>query len=280
MFGAIEAGGTKLICAYGTTPENLTYSEPLPTGDPEETLQVVKEFFDGRKLKQVGVACFGPLDLRKGQITKSTPKIAWRGVAIAKQIEKALGAPVVLDTDVNGALLAEVLWGAAKGSSHAVFVTVGTGIGAGLMVEGRLVHGRLHPELGHIRVRKFLGDRFEGNCPTHRDCLEGLAAGPAIAARWGVEKAELLPENHSAWPLEAHYLGQMVVNLACTTSPDIVLMGGGIGLKKDMISMVRQAAEQEMLGYAPLPKLMRPKLGARAGVMGAFALAKGLKVMS
>lgn len=278
MFGAIEAGGTKFICAYGTSPETLTVSEPIPTADPKETLAGVAKFFAGRKLKRVGVASFGPLDIRKGMIAKTTPKIAWRGVKIQSMLEKALGAAVVLDTDVNGALLAEVLWGAAKGLRNAVYVTVGTGIGAGLMVEGNLVHGRLHPEIGHIRVRKFLGDSFVGNCPTHRDCLEGLAAGPGIAARWGVEKAEELADNHAAWAMEAHYLGQMVVNLACTTSPEVVLIGGGIGLKKDMIPMVRQAAEQEMLGYAPLPKIARPKLGAKAGVYGAFALAKGLRV--
>jgi len=154
-------------------------------------------------------------------------------------------------------------------------VTVGTGIGGGAMIHGQLIHGLLHPEIGHMKVRRFAGDEFRGNCPVHEDCLEGLAAGPAIAERWGVEKAELLPANHPAFPMTAHYLGQMAVNLACAYSAELLILGGGISLRKGMLDMVKQAAHQEMNGYAPLPKIVRPKLGAHAGVLGALALAKG-----
>lgn len=274
MYGAIEAGGTKFICGFGTGPDKLTVSEAIPTTTPKETMARVREFFASRKLKRVGIACFGPLEIGKGRIGKLTPKIEWRGFPIVSAVEKAVGAPAVLDTDVNGAAMGEKLWGAAQKSEHFVYVTVGTGIGGGAMIHGRLIHGLLHPEIGHMRVRRFGGDDYPGCCPVHGDCLEGLASGPAIAARAGVEKAELLSEHHPAWAMEAHYLGQMVVNLTTVYSPEMIIMGGGISLRKDMISMVRQAAEQEMNGYAPLPKILKPKLGAKAGVLGALALAR------
>lgn len=274
MYGAIEAGGTKFICGVGTSPENIQISESIPTTVPKETLARVGEFFAGRKLKRAGVACFGPLEIGKGRIGKLTPKLDWRGFAIQAGIEKMLSCPVVLDTDVNGAALSEQLWGAAQGSRHFVYVTVGTGIGGGAMIHGQLIHGLMHPEIGHMRVRRFAGDTFHGNCPVHGDCLEGLAAGPAIAERWGVAKAEQLHENHLAWAMTAHYLGQMVVNLTCAYSPEMLILGGGIALRKGMIPMVKQAASQEMNGYAPLPKIVRPKLGGKAGVIGALALAR------
>ena len=277
MYGAIEAGGTKFICAYGSSPKNIEFSEAIPTTTPEETMKRVKGFFASRKLKRAGIACFGPLEIAKGRISLFTPKLDWRGFKIQKAVEKALGCPAILDTDVNGAALGEHLWGAAQKSRHFVYVTVGTGIGGGVMVQGQLVHGLLHPEIGHMRVRRFAGDSFAGNCPVHGDCLEGLTAGPAIAARWGVEKAEQLPEHHPAWPMTAHYLGQMVVNLTCSYSPEILILGGGISLRKDMLEMVRQTAAQEMNGYAPLPEIVIAKLGASAGVLGALALAKGHK---
>ncbi len=278
MYGAIEAGGTKFICAYGKSPTDIHVSEAIPTTSPKETLRLVAEFFKGIKLRRVGIACFGPLEIAKGRISLFTPKLEWRGFKIQPEVEKALGCPAVLDTDVNGAALGEHLWGAAQKSRHFVYVTIGTGIGGGVMVNGQLVHGLLHPEIGHMRVRRFGGDEFRGNCPVHGDCLEGLAAGPAIAERWGVERAEQLPENHPAWPMVAHYLGQMAVNLACAYSPEILILGGGISLRKGMINMVKQSAEQEMNGYAPLPKIVRAKLGAGAGVLGALALAQRQKM--
>jgi fructokinase len=273
MYGAIEAGGTKFICGYGSGPARLEVSAAIPTEGPKATLAAVEDFFAGRKLKRLGIACFGPLDLAKGRIAKLTPKLDWRGFAIVRELEKRLRTKAILDTDVNAAALAEHRWGGAQKAQNLVYVTVGTGIGGGLMVGGRLAHGLLHPELGHIRVRKFLGDFFGGNCPVHGDCLEGLAGGPAIAERWGVRRAESLAAEHPAWGMEAHYLGQMVVNLACTVSPEVVVLGGGISLRPGMVAMVRAAAEQEMNGYVPLPRIVRARLGARAGVLGALALA-------
>ncbi|MBM3760366.1 MAG: ROK family protein [Acidobacteria bacterium] len=274
MYGAIEAGGTKFICGYGSGPSDIQVSTSIPTTTPKETMRRVIEFFEGRKVKATGIACFGPLELSKGRIGKLTPKLEWRGFPIQDAVEQALGCPVSLDTDVNGAALGEHLWGAAQQKDHFVYVTVGTGIGGGAMIHGQLVHGLLHPEIGHMRVRRFAGDSFAGNCPVHGDCLEGLAAGPAIAERWGVAKAEELSANHLAWPMTAHYLGQMAVNLACAYSPELLILGGGIALRPGMIDMIRQSAKQEMNGYAPLPKIVKAKLGSRAGVLGALALAK------
>lgn len=274
MYAAIEAGGTKFVCGYGAEPGKLEISVDIPTRTPQETMREVAAFFAGRKVKRAGIACFGPVEVAKGRIAKLTPKEEWRGFGIRAAVEKMLGCEAVLDTDVNGAALAEQKWGAAQGVDDFVYVTVGTGIGGGVMVNGKLVRGLLHPEIGHMRVRRFLGDGFPGNCPVHGDCLEGLAAGPAIEQRWGVAKASELPETHSGWAMEAHYLGQMVVNLACAYSPQLLILGGGIGLRKGMVGMVKQAAEQEMQGYAPLPKLKPAKLGRLAGVWGALVLAK------
>jgi fructokinase len=275
MYAAIEAGGTKFVCGYGLSPDAIEVSSEIPTRSPEETMAEVGAFFAGRKVKRAGIACFGPLEIAKGRIGKLTPKLEWRGYGVKAAVEKALGCEAVLDTDVNGAAMGEKRWGAAVNSDNFVYVTVGTGIGGGVMVNGGLVHGLLHPEIGHMRVRRFMGDDFPGNCPVHGDCLEGLAAGPAIAQRWSVEKAELLADNHMGWAMVAHYLGQMVVNLACVYSPQLVILGGGIASRRGILAMVRQAAAQEMGGYAPLPRIVAPKLGARAGVLGALALAAG-----
>lgn len=274
-YGAIEVGGTKVICGVGTGPFDVAVSEAIPTTTPAETMARVKEFFAGNAVEKVGIACFGPLEIPKGRISKFTPKIAWRGFSIGREVEKMLGVPVALDTDVNGAAMGERLWGAAKGVENFVYVTVGTGIGGGVMLNGQLVHGKLHPEVGHMRIRRFAGDEYWGHCPSHGDCLEGLACGPAIAARWGLEKAEGLDIQHPAWGLEAHYLGQMVVNLTCMYSPELVIIGGGIGLRTGMLKMVKSAAEQEMNGYVPMPKLAMPRLRHEAGVLGALALAMG-----
>ncbi len=278
MYAAIEAGGTKFLCAYGPTPDQLEFSEFIPTTQPVETLTQVVEFFSRRRVQRIGIACFGPLDLRRGRIAKLTPKLPWRNFPIVQFLEERLAAPAVLDTDVNAAALAESRWGAAQRASQLVYVTVGTGIGGGLMVNGRLVHGLLHPELGHIRVRRIVGDRFRGSCPVHRDCLEGLASGPAIAQRWKVDYAGRLAADHRAWKLEADYLGQLVVSLACTVSPDLVVFGGGIALRPGMVQQIRKAATEEMNQYVPLPRIVRAKLGARAGVFGALALAQDFRV--
>lgn len=274
MFGAIEAGGTKFICAYGHTHQDLKISKPIPTTDPEQTLDRVADFFASAALERLGIACFGPLDIAAGRIAKLTPKLAWRDYPIVAALETRLRTIAVLDTDVNAAALAETIWGAGQKTKNLVYITVGTGIGGGVLINGQLVHGLLHPEIGHMRIRRLANDKFRGACPVHRDCLEGMASGPAIAQRWDLGSAEDLADDHPAWTIEAAYLGQMCVNLACTLSPEMIVFGGGIGLRPGMVEAIRGAAELEMNGYVPLPRITRTKLRAKAGILGALALAQ------
>ncbi len=215
--GGIEAGGSKFVCAAGSGPEDIQVSE-FPTTSPAETMARVAEFFRARQpVAAIGIASFGPIDPNPesptfGYIT-STPKPGWRNFDFAGTVLRALGKPIAFDTDVNAAALAESRWGAARGLRSFLYVTVGTGLGGGAFIDGRLLHGRLHPEMGHIRVpHDRARDPFPGNCPYHGDCLEGLAAGPAIEARWG-QPGHLLPGGHPAWDLEAEYLALGIARL-------------------------------------------------------------------
>jgi len=183
---------------------------------------------------------------------------------------------VAFDTDVNAAALAEARWGAARDFRNVVYVTVGTGLGAGALIDGRLLHGRLHPEMGHIRVPHDWGsDPFRGNCPYHGDCLEGLAAGPAIHARWG-QRADLLPDGHPAWDLEADYLALGIVSWVCTLSPECMILGGGVMQREELFPKIRRRVEELLNAYIQPPNIVPPKLGMHAGVLGAIALAADL----
>ncbi len=222
--GGIEAGGSKFVCAAGSGPEDAEFAE-FPTTTPEETIGQIIDFFRFREpVAALGIASFGPIDPNPesptfGYIT-STPKRAWRNFDFAGTVRRALGTPVAFDTDVNAAALAESRWGAARDLHSFLYVTVGTGLGGGALLDGRILHGRLHPEMGHIPVpHDRARDPFAGNCPYHGDCLEGLASGPAIQARWG-QPGHLLPDGHSAWNLEADYLALGIVNWTCTLSPN------------------------------------------------------------
>src|SRR5579872_2343792 len=230
MFGAIEAGGTKFVCGMGTGPDDLDTIQ-IPTTLPEETTAAVIAYFRGAALGALGIGSFGPIDLHPdspsyGHIT-STPKVAWRNYNLLGAIKTALRAPVGFDTDVNGAALGEARWGAAQGLMDFIYLTVGTGIGGGGLIGGRLLHGLLHPEMGHVRIPHDLArDPYAGGCPYHGDCLEGLASGPAMEARWGRPACDL-PPDHAAWTLEAHYLALGLTNFVCTLSPRRILLGGG-----------------------------------------------------
>ncbi len=185
-FGAIEAGGTKFLCGVGTGPEDLITTQ-IRTGSPESTIAAAVAWIRekaGGELSAVGIGSFGPVDLKTGHIT-STPKAEWRNFDLAGEVRRALGVPVAFDTDVNAAVLGEARWGAARGVANCIYLTIGTGIGGGAIVEGNIVHGLTHPEMGHIRVPREASDTFAGVCPYHGDCLEGLATGPAVEARWG-----------------------------------------------------------------------------------------------
>lgn len=258
--GAIEAGGTKFICAAGTGPDDLVVSKPIATRQPRETLADVVAWLREHSVERIGIGCFGPVDLQRGAITRTTPKLDWRGVRIRERIEQALGAECIVDTDVNAAALGEHRWGTAQGVDDFVYITVGTGIGGGVMVGGRLVHGLLHTELGHLRVRRVTNDRFSGVCPLHGDCLEGLASGTAIA---------------KGSRFAADYLAMGLMNITCALSPRLIVMGGGVMKTPGLLASVREKLRQELKGYVPAPRLVRPKLGDRAGVLGALALAIG-----
>jgi fructokinase len=277
LYGGIEAGGTKFVCATGSGPNHLDRIT-FPTTTPEETIGRAIEFFRTRPaVNSIGIASFGPLDLDPrsplyGYIT-STPKAGWRNTDIAGAVGRALGVPVHIDTDVNAAALAEARWGAAQGVDDVVYLTIGTGIGGGALAGGKLVHGLVHPEMGHMRVpHDIVADPYRGICPFHGDCLEGLASGPAIEQRWG-SRAEKLPADHPAWRLEARYLAAGVVNLICTLSPCRVIMGGGVMEQSHLLPMIRDEVCVMLNGYVVLAEIVWPLLGKDTGVLGAIALA-------
>lgn len=289
LFGGIEAGGTKFVCAVGTSPENLRERVEVPTTTPEETIGRLIRFFEEQRqrepLSAVGIASFGPIDLRPssshfGYIT-STPKPGWQDTEFVGPIRRALKVPIAFDTDVNGAALGEGTWGAARGLNTFIYLTVGTGIGGGAVVEGHLTHGALHPEMGHMRVaHDWREDPFPGVCPFHGDCWEGLSTGKALEARWG-NKGQELPPDHPAWPLEAHYLALGITNLICTLSPQRIILGGGVMRQESLLPMIRHRTLRLLNGYIQVKEITEqmdryivpPQLGENAGVLGAIALA-------
>jgi fructokinase len=287
MLGGIEAGGTKFICAVGTGPEDLVKAQ-FPTTTPEETLAQVIQFFrsnGGRDLEAVGIGSFGPVDLDPASLQyvhiTSTPKPGWANFDLVGSVVKGLKVPVGFDTDVNAALLGEWRWGAAQGLANAIYLTIGTGVGGGVLVHGQVVHGLVHPEIGHLRIPHDLAiDPFPGNCPFHKDCLEGLASGPAMEKRWGV-KASALPGDHRAWELEAHYLAVALANLTLTISPQRILLGGGVMQQPQLFKMIRDEFSWVLNGYVRHPDILDhldeyiqpPQLGGDAGVVGALFLA-------
>ena len=283
LVGGIEAGGTKFVCAVGTGPDDVRAVARVPTTTPAETLARTVAFFAEQAarvpLTALGVASFGPVDLDSssptfGRIT-TTPKPGWRDVDVVGPLRAALRVPVAFDTDVNAAALAEHRWGAGRGLGTLVYVTVGTGIGGGAVVDGRPLHGLVHPEMGHVRVpHDRARDPFEGVCPAHGDCWEGLATAPAIAARWG-RPPETLPDDHPAWALEARYLALGLANLVLTLSPERIVLGGGVMRAAGLLARVRAETAKALADYVRAPDLVPPALGERAGVLGALWLAEG-----
>jgi fructokinase len=291
VVGGIEAGGTKFVCAVGSGPEDIRDEIRYPTTAPGETIaQAVAYFRDAQRrhgpLAAVGIASFGPVDPNPasptfGYIT-STPKPGWRDTEFAGVLRRELGLRVGFDTDVNVAALGEATWGAAQGLDTFLYLTIGTGIGGGGLVGGQLMHGLLHPEMGHIRLPHDRGaDPFAGSCPFHGDCLEGLAAGPALEARWGRPATEL-PPDHPAWELEAHYLALALVNLICTLSPQRIILGGGVMEQTQLFPWIRAQVQTLLAQYIRAEALLAaidryivpPGLGNRSGVLGAIALAQ------
>lgn len=291
LYGAIEGGGTKFVCAVGTGPNDLRAEIRVETTSPEETLSRVVKFFHEQeakfgKLASIGFACFGPLDPNPASPTYGhilpTPKPGWTNANVVGMLKDTFDIPIVFDTDVNGAALGEWRWGAAQELETFIYLTIGTGIGGGAYVEGKLLHGLIHPEMGHILLRHDLDkDPFAGTCPFHGDCFEGLACGGAMEKRWG-QPGETLSAEHPAWDLEAEYVAQALTNYTLTLSPQRIILGGGVGSVPHLLSNVRARTRELINGYIQSPIILEhietfivnPGLGNRSGVLGAIALAK------
>jgi fructokinase len=286
LLGGIEAGGTKFVCAVGDAPQAIRASTEIPTTIPAETLAQVIDFFQSFALRSLGLATFGPIDLDQHSPTfghiLSTPKLAWQSCPIVDIVHAALGMPVAIETDVNAAALAELTYGAGQGCDPLVYLTVGTGIGGGVVIQGRPLHGLLHPEMGHMLLARVPDDTRPSGCPFHADCLEGLASGHAMRVRFGTP--ELLPPAHEAWELEVRYLGQALATIVTILSPQRVIIGGGVMRQPHLLSRIREICRQALHGYLPRLKspddletyIVPPGLGAQAGVIGALQLAQGI----
>jgi fructokinase len=285
LYGAIEAGGTQWVCAIGTDSGDLRATVTFPTTTPDETIGRAADFLtQNGTLAAVGIGCFGPVDVRPssptwGYIT-TTPKPGWTDTDVAPRLQELLGTKVAFDTDVSASALGEQLWGAAVGLETFCYITVGTGIGAGIVVRGRVHHGLVHPEFGHMRVPREPDDPFPGSCPFHGDCLEGLASGGAIRQRWSRPAEEIADD--AAWQLEARYLAAGIVNLICTVSPERVIIGGGVMQQPALLPLIRVRVRELLADYLDAPELadgiadyiVAPKSGPEAGVLGALELAR------
>ena len=284
-FGGIEAGGTKFVVAIGDDQGHISNRESFPTTTPEETTEKIIEYFTRNPVDAIGLGCFGPIDPDKnsptyGYIT-TTPKPGWANYDIVGAIKKGLNnIPVGFDTDVNAACLGEVKFGAAQGLDSALYLTIGTGLGGGAYVEGNLVHGLLHPEMGHMMLVRREDDTYEGHCPFHKGCLEGMAAGPGLGERWGV-KGDELESDHKAWDLEAYYLGQACATYVLILSPKKIILGGGVMMRKQLFPLIHKYTQEFLNGYIQKDEILKdienyiipPGLGNDAGIVGSIALA-------
>ena len=280
-YGAIEAGGTKFVCAVSNENFEILERVSIPTTTPDETMNAAFEFFDKHELGAIGVGSFGPIDVNKksktyGYIT-TTPKIAWANYNFVGAVKDRYNIPIGWTTDVNAAALGELKKGAAVGLQSCVYLTVGTGIGGGAAINGQLLEGYGHPEMGHILVRMHPDDKYEGNCPYHKNCLEGIASGPAIEERWG-KKAYELEDNEEVWKIEAFYLAQAMMTYTLILSPERIVLGGGVMKQSQLFQLIRKELEQLMKNYVSMPNLneyiVPPALGDNSGITGCLILAK------
>lgn len=292
IFGGIEAGGTKFVCMAGRGPSDVLAETRFETTTPEQTLAQAIEFFqpftEGRRLGALGIGTFGPCDLDPNSPTygfiTSTPKPGWQNTDIMGILGRGLDVKAIIDTDVNAAAVGELTWGATVGTNSSLYLTIGTGIGGGLMIDGKPVHGLQHPEMGHVFVpHDRAQDPFPGSCPFHGDCFEGLASGPAIHQRFG-RPGEALTTDDPFWELEAEYIAAAVSTYILVTSPARIVIGGGIMERSSLLPRVRKIVVRSLAGYIRHPSvtsdienyLVAPGLGSRSGVLGAVALASGL----
>lgn len=284
LFGALEAGGTKMVLAVGNENGEILEQVSIPTETPAITIPKIVDYFMNKKIEALGIGSFGPIDLDKssptyGYIT-STPKLAWADFDIVGTIKKELNIPIGFDTDVNGSALGEATWGSTKDVPSSIYITIGTGVGVGVYQNGGLLHGMLHPEAGHILLSKHPEDKYEGACPYHPNCLEGLAAGPSIEKRWG-KKAIELKDRAEVWYLEAFYIAQALVNYILTLSPHRIVLGGGVMHQEQLFPLIRGKVKELLNGYVVTPQIndldnyiVPAALHDDQGIMGCIQLAK------
>lgn len=283
ILGALEAGGTKMVCAIGDETGKILERISIPTKNPEETMPEMISYFKEKKIEALGIGCFGPIDPDRksatyGYIT-STPKLAWQNYNIVGAFKEALDVPVGFDTDVNASALGEATFGVAKGLQCSMYLTVGTGIGAGIFINGELLHGMMHPEAGHILLRLHPDDTYVGKCPFHGNCFEGLASGPAIEERWG-KKAADLADKPEVWEMEAFYIAQALVNYTMVFSPERIVLGGGVMHQNQLFPLVREKYRELMADYIRTKELqdldsyiVPYSLDDNQGIMGCLQLA-------
>jgi len=285
VLGAIEAGGTKFVCAVGDMDYNIVDLIEIPTTSPIETMEKVKEFFIQYNIQSLGIGSFGPADINPsspnyGCIT-NTPKEQWKHFNIISFMKSTFNVPIVFDTDVNVAALGEAKFGASRNVNSSIYVTIGTGIGVGAVINGEILQGISHPEMGHIFVRRHEKDHFAGCCPYHKDCLEGLASGPAIEKRWG-KKAVLLENNKEVWEIEGYYIAQALMTYILILSPEKIILGGGVMKQRQLITIIYEYLKRLNNGYMSFSQLeenisyyiVTPELEGLSAIKGAFYLSK------
>ncbi|KAB8128297.1 ROK family protein [Gracilibacillus oryzae] len=285
--GAIEAGGTKFVLGVGNDQGEILEKVVIPTEHPEITVPKILDFFKGKGIEKLGLGGFGPIDINEnsetyGQLQK-TPKTDWIDYPLGDTLKQELGVPIIIDTDVNVAAMSESKWGNATDVNSCLYITVGTGIGAGAYFQGKTLKGLSHSEMGHIKVRRHPEDTYEGTCPYHKDCLEGIAAGPSLEKRWG-KKGHELAEDQKVWEMEAYYLAQALTNYIYILSPERIIMGGGVMKQQQLFPLIRKNVLKMLNGYVSSPYLTEneidryivpPGLTDEAGVKGALYLAMG-----
>lgn len=283
-YGALEAGGTKMVCAIGLEDGTILDQVSIPTTTPDETIEKIADYFKDKDIVSLGVASFGPVDVKKGSPTYgyilSTPKLAWQNFDLLSALKAKINVPMEIDTDVNGSCLGEMTFGCAKNLDCVIYLTIGTGVGAGIAVNGKLLHGMLHPEAGHALLAKHPDDKYKGKCPFHPNCVEGLCSGPAIEERWGA-KAITLADKEEVWEMESFYLAQAIVNYICILSPQKVILGGGVMHQMQLFPLIRKKTLEMLNGYIVTKELedidnyiVPASLNDDQGIMGAVELAK------
>ncbi|MBP8715307.1 MAG: ROK family protein [Lachnospiraceae bacterium] len=281
-YGALEAGGTKMVCAIGNENGEILEQKSFPTVTPKETLPKLVDYFRNKNIDALGIACFGPVDLNKDSETygfiTSTTKLAWQNTDVVGCF-KELGVPIGFDTDVNGSVLGEYTWGIGKGLRSCIYITFGTGVGVGVISDGRLMHGMMHPEGGHVLLQRQTGDTYEGSCPFHHDCVESLASGSAIKGRWGKAGVEL-QDRPEVWDLEAEYISQALVDYTMVLSPQRIILGGGVMHQTQILPLIRKKFAAHMNGYIRTREIedldsfiVCQSLDDKQGIMGAVKLA-------